>query len=298
MHAKTRGLLRGALFAGGALVVAATLCAQAPAGERIPVRDPDALRAMGFRGDAENVFVWSRADSGRGRPKAGAAESPESWGTVPGGTTVMGYQLVPMTGLGYSWYQRGIGATWCGYDYNGTGSEGAAPLDLPDGVSLAQLQFWAYDVDPVNWLTFDVFEACQAPGAGGEPITTLIGTAETFGAPGTYYGTTPLNGYTVNNTNCHYSIRVLFVPLGTACVQEALQVQKMRVSWVRQVSPAPAAATFNDVPTSHPFFQFVEALSKSGITGGCGGGAYCPNQPLTRGQMAVFLAKGLGLEWP
>ena len=39
-------------------------------------------------------------------------------------------------------------------------------------------------------------------------------------------------------------------------------------------------------------------FAKSGITGGCGAGNYCPNQPLTRGQMAVFLAKGLGLSWP
>ena len=57
-----------------------------------------------------------------------------------------------------------------------------------------------------------------------------------------------------------------------------------------QVSPAPGTADFNDVPTSHPFFQFVEALYASGITGGCGNGNFCPDAPLTRGQMAVFLA--------
>ena len=65
-----------------------------------------------------------------------------------------------------------------------------------------------------------------------------------------------------------------------------------------QVSPAPATATFGDVPTNHLFFQFIEALAASGITGGCGGGNYCPDAPLTRGQMAVFLAKALGLQWP
>ena len=65
-----------------------------------------------------------------------------------------------------------------------------------------------------------------------------------------------------------------------------------------QVSPAPVAAAFADVPTSHPFFQFVEALYASGITGGCGNGNFCPDAPLTRGQMAVFLAKALGLQWP
>ena len=72
----------------------------------------------------------------------------------------------------------------------------------------------------------------------------------------------------------------------------------VEIWWHRTVSPAPATASFNDVPTNHPFFQFIEALHASGITGGCGNGNYCPDTPLTRGQMAVFLAKGLGLEWP
>jgi hypothetical protein len=72
----------------------------------------------------------------------------------------------------------------------------------------------------------------------------------------------------------------------------------VEVWWHRTVSPAPGAASFGDVPTNHPFFQFIEALRASGITGGCGNGNYCPDTPLTRGQMAVFLAKALGLHWP
>jgi hypothetical protein len=48
----------------------------------------------------------------------------------------------------------------------------------------------------------------------------------------------------------------------------------VRVYYQLQVSPAPAVATFNDVPTGHPFFRFVEALAASGITAGCGGGNY------------------------
>jgi hypothetical protein len=66
----------------------------------------------------------------------------------------------------------------------------------------------------------------------------------------------------------------------------------------RRVSPAPATATFNDVPVSDPAFQYVEALASSSITGGCGGGNYCPDNFVTRRQMAVFLAKALGLHWP
>jgi hypothetical protein len=66
----------------------------------------------------------------------------------------------------------------------------------------------------------------------------------------------------------------------------------------RQVAPAPAVATFSDVPTNHPYFRFVEALVSTGVTAGCGGGLYCVNAPITRGEMAVFLAVALGMGIP
>ena len=72
----------------------------------------------------------------------------------------------------------------------------------------------------------------------------------------------------------------------------------IRVHYLLQVSPAPPVATFNDVPPSDPAFRHIEALVASGITVGCGNGNFCPDQPLTRRQMAVFLAKALGLNWP
>ena len=78
---------------------------------------------------------------------------------------------------------------------------------------------------------------------------------------------------------------------GTAGVMSA------EVWWRRQVSTPPADPDFLDVATSNPQYQFIEALFKSGITVGCGGGNFCPNAPVTRGQMAVYLAKALGLAW-
>jgi hypothetical protein len=70
------------------------------------------------------------------------------------------------------------------------------------------------------------------------------------------------------------------------------------IAWQREVSPAPAQASFGDVPPSDFGYQYVEALAASGITGGCGSGNYCPDQPVTRRQMAIFIAKALGLNWP
>jgi len=70
------------------------------------------------------------------------------------------------------------------------------------------------------------------------------------------------------------------------------------VAWRLTVSEPSETPIFGDVPVTHPFRQYIEALARSGITGGCGGGNYCPETPLTRGQMAAFLAKALGLHWP
>jgi hypothetical protein len=77
-----------------------------------------------------------------------------------------------------------------------------------------------------------------------------------------------------------------------------IRLRQVSLLWKRQVTPAPGTATFADVPVGHPIHRFVEALAASGITGGCGGGLYCPDALVTRGQMAVFLSAALGLHWP
>ena len=71
------------------------------------------------------------------------------------------------------------------------------------------------------------------------------------------------------------------------------------IGYVLEVSPAPGTPTFNDVPDTHPFFQFIEALADAGVTGGCNAvpPLYCPDNPVTRGQMAVFMSKLTGLSW-
>ncbi len=71
----------------------------------------------------------------------------------------------------------------------------------------------------------------------------------------------------------------------------------VEVWWKRSVNN-PGTVSFNDVPPTDPAYTFIGALGDSGITSGCGGGNYCPDATLTRRQMAVFLAKALGLYLP
>ncbi|MBL8219605.1 MAG: S-layer homology domain-containing protein [Bryobacterales bacterium] len=60
---------------------------------------------------------------------------------------------------------------------------------------------------------------------------------------------------------------------------------------VTQGTPFPHAsgAYFNDVNSSHVFFPFVQKMKESGITSGCTATNYCPDNPVTRGQMSVFV---------
>lgn len=134
--------------------------------------------------------------------------------------------------------------------------------------------------------------AFQPGNCSDSPVTLCSGNTN---APG--FGSVSADmsglGITVDNVNSNYTLS-----LGTTTNDGTTAISQVIIGYVLQVSPAPGVPTFNDVPTSHPFFQFIEALHASGITGGCGSGNFCPDSPVTRGQMAVFLAKALGLQFP
>jgi len=122
-------------------------------------------------------------------------------------------------------------------------------------------------------------------------VTVVTGVAAT---PGCQFFTlgVPGGGETLDQTSYAYN---LLVYLGTADMSTSFDA--VRVYWQRQVSPAPATATFADVPTTHPFFRVIEALAASGITSGCGGGNFCPDGVVTRQEVAKFLTRALGLSY-
>ncbi|MFZ5879291.1 MAG: S-layer homology domain-containing protein [Chloroflexota bacterium] len=56
--------------------------------------------------------------------------------------------------------------------------------------------------------------------------------------------------------------------------------------------PAVSSSTgFTDVPTNHWAAAWIKQLAAEGITGGCGNGNYCPNNPVDRASMAVILLR-------
>jgi len=68
-------------------------------------------------------------------------------------------------------------------------------------------------------------------------------------------------------------------------------------TWLANPTP-----TFSDVPTSHPFYGWIERVADApswggvAVTSGCGDGSnYCPTTNVTRGQMAQFLCRAAGI---
>jgi CSLREA domain-containing protein len=62
------------------------------------------------------------------------------------------------------------------------------------------------------------------------------------------------------------------------------------------IPPAVGGSTgFTDVPTTYWAAAWIKQLVTEGITGGCGVGTYCPESPVTRAQMAVFLVRTFNL---
>jgi hypothetical protein len=84
---------------------------------------------------------------------------------------------------------------------------------------------------------------------------------------------------------------------GNYCPTTPVTRDQMAVFLLRGIhgsnyNPPPMTGTvFTDVPLGYWAGSFIEQLAKEGITAGCGGGNYCPNMPITRDQMAVFLLR-------
>jgi hypothetical protein len=85
------------------------------------------------------------------------------------------------------------------------------------------------------------------------------------------------------------------------CPSEPVTRQQMAVFLLKSehgsaYAPPTCTGLFGDVTCPGPFADWIERLAVEQITGGCGPNAYCPLQPVTRGQMAVFLVKTFHLQ--
>jgi len=226
------------------------------------------------------------------------APAPQEFGTDDDSLRVVGFmEFQPEGGQANTFSSEAL-------RWNTQGGELIASVnDLPNGALIEQVGYYFHDSDQGDDLTFQL---CQnfinVDGSHNANVRLCYVPMTTAGAPGDGAlfqspDWTVLHRRDVDGDGdlelVQYVIRA-----STPSGDMTNSVRAARIRWQRQVTPPPQSATFNDVPANHLFFQFIEALADSGITAGCGGGNYCPDAPLTRGQMAVFLAKALGLHWP
>jgi hypothetical protein len=88
---------------------------------------------------------------------------------------------------------------------------------------------------------------------------------------------------------------------GNFCPMSPVLRQQMAVFLLKTehgASYVPPACTgqFLDVPCPSQFADWIERLAAENITGGCGGGNYCPTATANRGQMATFVSKTFNLQ--
>ena len=229
-------------------------------------------------------------------------QAPDGFGTEGTYTAFQAARWIPKAGTPTPLYYAASG-------YVGpTGTSQAdywTQLDLPNGAAIDYVYAVLYDYDANGYWSF-VFKGYEgAPFTGSPHVVTFQGGSTSNGdqpgytaiqltanPPVVVHEWADLNDDGTQNV-VSYNLELEAVPSSS----NTLAFWGAVVHWTRTISPAPATATFLDVPVGSFGFRQIEALAASGITAGCDATHFCPNATLTRAQMAVFLAKALGLEW-
>lgn len=85
---------------------------------------------------------------------------------------------------------------------------------------------------------------------------------------------------------------------GSYCPNDPVLREQMAAFIIRALGdfnpPTPSTQRFADVPPTNQFYSFIDEMADREITLGCGGGNYCPSDPVLREQMAAFIIRALG----
>jgi hypothetical protein len=228
---------------------------------------------------------------------------PSNFGTQDEATSTVSWASF-MPYISSATYQSDLttGARWT----TGGSSFLYAPLpdDIPNGAIITQVVFAVRDENATNDFTGRLCRFYTHSGDGVNPAGDCPVSVSTSGTPGdseAFANTniTLLKRGDVTGDGQPENINWVLHYNGVLALDGSIRIHLVRILWRRQVSPAPLSATFGDVPTNFIYFRAIEAMAASGITTGCATpGNFCPNDNVTRGEMAAFLSRALGLHWP
>jgi len=84
-----------------------------------------------------------------------------------------------------------------------------------------------------------------------------------------------------------------YCPLGSTTREQMAVFALVSKEGASYQPPACGTPLFSDVPAASPYCRWIEELARRGVVAGCGGDHYCPTDPVSREQMAVFVLRTL-----
>jgi hypothetical protein len=165
-----------------------------------------------------------------------------------------------------------------------------AAFDLVGGSMAWSLGLEACDTSPTTEIVARLWVCEEAPGSCTIAAESHTGLAATPGCG--HFWETVQPYVAVRNWHFTYLVDV-FGSDGAANVPADFRA--VRIATVRELGQGPAVPAFSDVPPTHPYYRYIQLLSESLITGGCGNGQFCPDRAISRGEAAVLLVEALGM---
>jgi hypothetical protein len=183
--------------------------------------------------------------------------------------------------------------------------------DLLVGFADVPPEYWAYDyimaiygAQITTGCSTDPLEYCPDSSVTREQMAVFIVRALNQVPEDGYCGSTPpFSDVSADRWSCKYVKRLvemgitsgvgegLFGPEGTVTREQMAAFLTRALDEVPADGYCGTEGPFTDVPYSLWSCKYVKRLVELGITAGIGEGLYGPGNPLTRGQMAVFLAR-------
>jgi hypothetical protein len=180
---------------------------------------------------------------------------------------------------------------------------------------------------PIDWRVFDkhagigyrgFLDAVRSPSYGtwGQDNPDMIETAFALSPTGTFADVWPVEPFSDQENPWYlpYVEALAQAGLAPGCRSESFdvmgeiellhyfcperEVTRAEVAFFIELAlhgagyvPPAATGIFSDVPVEHWAAGWIEGMVADGITSGCTEGAFCPDDPVTRAQAAVFIGR-------
>jgi hypothetical protein len=199
---------------------------------------------------------------------------------------------------------------YAGFGYihpSNSGDDFWAQINLPIGAEIITVMWQVYDGTATGYWPWLNVVRYQAAREGTTPDLEIIQSLSTGSAeaPGyvllqdmTPFPVTVRAYEDIDGSGGSDFVTYALTAESSGASTSVLRLFGATIVWTRVISPAPGSASFPDVGTGFWAFREIEALADSGITTGFPDGTFRPLEPVTRAQMATFLARALGLHFP